>query len=330
MPLLLRQPKRNRTLRPFLMVAGACAFLAYPVLHCFRAEQTPAQDEVVKVDEKQKPKARIIVSSSQARPLIDIFRLISVAPDTRPPTYTINIDNEEDKGPRVEHPLDAYSCVLEARIRLNDAIAEGQQFDETAFLRSEGCPSLGELLQSIRTNPTEEGFEALRILIAERSKHLRIKISGPSNVSVNHSFCELSLEFYSFTSRVNPLIVAAELAAGHETARTILMEGVSLDQEEADLAFFGFVTTKPVDQDDINARMELAEAMDNVASLKLGDNPTQRDKELFKSGIRARRSFLLNEATDETVESNEGLIQFGLEMCNTIGFGQLVRESTKK
>ncbi len=71
----------------------------------------------------------------------------------------------EEPSPESRHPLDLYSCLLEARAMAMDAAAAGKFFDEAAYLQDSGCLTLPELLDRIKNNSTPEALEALKGLV---------------------------------------------------------------------------------------------------------------------------------------------------------------------
>ncbi len=132
-------------------------------------------------------------------------------------------------APAQRHPLDLYSCLLEARALSLDAAAAGEFFDEAAYLQDRGCLTLQELLERIKNNPTPEALEALKGLISVQRDFFNPVISS-SELPAHSTDDEFGHSSFGRLSRCRK-IRETESLLGIETSPDLVALELSLESD---------------------------------------------------------------------------------------------------
>ncbi|MDO8554861.1 MAG: hypothetical protein Q7S22_08680, partial [Candidatus Micrarchaeota archaeon] len=124
----------------------------------------------------------------------------------------------------ITHPLDAVSCIEDARIRARELAGNGIVPDEDGDRQANGCPSLKELLKSIKDNPTPEALEALRRLILDYEDLFDpfFEVFDIGGGGAYASICAELTRNRSIKEGSYPLLTAIELAAINQDAFSIV------------------------------------------------------------------------------------------------------------
>ena len=267
--MLKTRQTENRTtkIRRFVVAATALVFGICGVKY-FLSNQKQEQ-KIVQSIPKQRSKVRVLpltdtLATSFANPSDQIrgrLHLMVIGRDlTQPKPYTIVLGPEQI--PKIEHPLDAYSCLIEARARKKDAVNSGETFDEQKFLMERGCPSLGELLLSIQSHPDQEAFDALRRLVADRAEYFIPMIQIPIEYALSYLSCREALDIRDMLNGPSALLIAAQLAVDYSEAEEILVEGVLSDPEAEIMLKARLSKFPPADGKDWDMRSKLIDILD--------------------------------------------------------------------
>ena len=215
---------------------------------------------------------------------------------TQPKPYTIVLGPEQI--PKIEHPLDAYSCLIEARTRKKDAVDAGKTFDEERFLMEKGCPSLGKLLLSIQTHPSEEGFDTLRRLIRDRKEYFNPTVQMPKTDTILYFLCMEGLEARNLLDEPSPLLTVAYLAVDHPQAEEILIESTRVDPYAIDMLKFRLASSPPKDEEEWDMRNRLIDILDMaIERMRGGTFPDFEIDIMVSANVREAEGILNGDGT---------------------------------
>ncbi|MDO8553802.1 MAG: hypothetical protein Q7S22_03270 [Candidatus Micrarchaeota archaeon] len=219
-------PEARRTGRRnnFLLVAGTALLLAGLVAKCGikeELEQTSKPTIAYEFPKKDKPEYQTKAKwkEQQGRKILyDFFKML------------LKVKMPEPQ--KINHPLDAYSCIMDARVQAFEAQTNAEFFDEDRYLKANGCPTMPELLDEIKKNPTPESLDALRRLALARSDYFDAKIAyfaytdkqTPYELRLDALGCSMYLARMSFINESSAIMAVAELAVSNQTAFEILTE----------------------------------------------------------------------------------------------------------
>ena len=154
-----KQPnqRRQRRLSKLLLATGVALLVAGLASKCGKNDEPKREQQTVNYElpKKKKPEYQTKANwkeQQRRKILYGFFDMI----------FKIKMPEPKE----IDHPLDAASCIIGGNIEAVDHLFQyDNTLDLNGYLSENGCPTLRELLDEIRKNPTTEALEALRLLI---------------------------------------------------------------------------------------------------------------------------------------------------------------------